>query len=75
MLVVLNFICMVCIKFSPSHLYRWAKGEALHSHRNFYYVELSKFFLMGQSKWLIANKTKKKKELRNHLGFNRINKV
>lgn len=26
MLVVLDFICMVCTKFSPSHLYRWTKG-------------------------------------------------
>jgi hypothetical protein len=50
-------------------------------HKNFYFADLSKFlficlFLMGQSKWLIANQKKEKEKLgnRSHL-INGINKV
>ncbi len=56
---------MLCPKLSPSQLYRWAKGaETLHlametfiqgRHQSIRFV-----FVMGQSKWLIAPKKKKK---------------
>jgi hypothetical protein len=54
---------MLCPKFSPSQLYSWAKGEALHlpmetfilgSHQSFRFA-----FVMGQSKWLNAPPKKK----------------
>ncbi len=53
---------MVCPKFSPSHQYRWAEGEALNHHIEISILGASKVsenvlfypFVMGQSKWHIT---------------------
>jgi hypothetical protein len=52
---------MVCPKFSPFLLYRWAKVETLHYHikifilKNFQSFNFFSFFPMGQLKWFIKN--------------------
>jgi hypothetical protein len=54
---------MVCLKFSPYHLYSWAKEETLHSSKETYIlVKLLGFFLgMGQLNLLIFIRKKKNK--------------
>jgi hypothetical protein len=56
-----NSSSLVWGRFSPSQLYRSAKGEGLHPHRNFYLGKPLKFqflffLVMSESKWHMAKK-------------------